>query len=192
MTPELADRWRHSLSWLDDWFEPGRASRHGFDPADQELFEELARAWRQGTDKIAALEATSARFGRDRVLAVLDRVCADETASYWQRLAAREGRSLADLERLLWQPLPALGFDVEFDRAPDSLRITCRRCPHNDLAEELGAKKWLYALVCSTDFHVAGAFDGISFQRTRTLMQGDDCCDHTYVAVPGPSVRTRS
>jgi hypothetical protein len=44
----------------------------------------------------------------------------------------------------------------------------------------LNAADWLYALVCASDPYTAASFDGIRFERTKTLMQGDDCCDHAY------------
>lgn len=128
MRPEIAQRWQQQLAWLDGWFGPEKADRHGFDPAERELFEALSHAWLTAEDKIGALEATSARFGRDRVRAMIDRLCADETSAYWAQLAVSEGRTLDDLVRLLWEPLPTQ-----------------------------------------------------DFERTKTLMQGNDCCDHAYL-----------
>ena len=192
MRPKIAQRWQQQLAWLDGWFGLEKADRHAFDPAERELFEALSRTWLAAEDKIGALEATSARFGRDRVRAMIDRLCADETSAYWGQLAMSEGRSLDDLVRLLWEPLPAQGFEFEMERVPDGLRIRCTRCPIADLADEVraggstgggpDAHEWLYAMVCSTDFHVTAAFDPpIRFERKKTLMQGNDCCDHAYL-----------
>jgi predicted ArsR family transcriptional regulator len=181
MNVEQVAVWRGLLGWLDGWFEPEKAGAHGFDARDAQLFEEVSAAWRETDDKIAALESVSARVGRERVRALVDRLCADETSAHWTGLASREGRSLDDLVRLLWEPLPALGFEFEMQRTTDSLRIHCTACPHNELAAAVGGREWLYALVCSTDFHVCGAFDPlIRFERTKTLMQGDAYCDHSY------------
>ena len=178
---DIVARWRNLLSWLDGWFEPEKVDRHGFDPADRELFEELSRAWSAGDDKIAALEASAARHGRERVLALIGTLCADETSAHWALVTDREGGTLDVLYRVLWEPLPAEGFELEMERTPDTLRFRCTRCPHNDLAGDLGARDWLYAMVCSTDFHVTAAFDPpIRFERTKTLMQGDEYCDHAY------------
>ena len=133
MRPKIAQRWQQQLAWLDGWFGLEKADRHAFDPAERELFEALSRTWLAAEDKIGALEATSARFGRDRVRAMIDRLCADETSAYWGQLAMSEGRSLDDLVRLLWEPLPAQGFEFEMERVPDGLRIRCTRCPIADL-----------------------------------------------------------
>jgi hypothetical protein len=179
--PDIAARWRSLLWWLDGWFEPDKVDRHGFDPAERALFEELSRAWRDGDDKIAALEGCAARHGRERVLALVGTLCADETSAHWADVVAREGGTLDVLYRVLWEPLPAEGFEFDVERTPDTLHFRCTRCPQNDLAADLDARDWLYAMVCSTDFHVTAAFDPpIRFERTRTLMQGDEYCNHAY------------
>jgi hypothetical protein len=187
MQAELLDRWQELAGWLDAWFEPEQAESNDFDPDEHEVFAALSVAWRGSEDKLAALESVSARFGRDRVRDVVRRLCRNNTAAYWAGLTAREGGSLDDLIRLLWEPLVAQGFDFTMDRDDSGLRIDCRRCPQEDLAGALEAagydhaRGWLYEMVCSTDFHVTGSFDPpIHFSRTQTLMQGHPHCDHTY------------
>jgi hypothetical protein len=181
-----AERWKELLDWLDFWFQPEKAETHDFDAVERELFDSLAPAWllaEPGSGKIAALESASERFGRERVLALIGKTCANETSSYWGELARKEGNSLDDLVRLLWEPLPELGFEFSSERRPDGLQFCVTRCPHRELAADLGgnAADWLYALVCATDPHTAASFDPpIRFERTKTLMQGDDCCDHAY------------
>ncbi|MGZ4398482.1 MAG: L-2-amino-thiazoline-4-carboxylic acid hydrolase [Gaiellaceae bacterium] len=173
-------RWQELLGWLDGWFEPEKAETHSFTPEEREIFDELVRSW-PGDDKVAALEAAAARFGREPVLDLIGTVCAHETGIHWAGLVEREGGSLDDLVRLLWRPLADAGFEFELQREPQSLRIHCTRCPHHDLALELGAEEWLYALVCATDLHVGTAFDPpIRFERTKTLMQGHGYCNHAY------------
>ena len=182
MNTEQIGVWRDLLGWLDGWFEPEKVASHAFDRAKSELFQEIARAWRATDDKIEALEFVSASHGRARVLDLIGRLCADETSAHWASLTAREGRSLDDLVRLLWEPLPEQGFEFKMERTPDSLRIHCTSCPQHDLAAAIGGEEWLYALVCSTDLHVCATFDPpIRFERTKTLMQGDAYCDHTYL-----------
>jgi hypothetical protein len=64
---------------------------------------------------------------------------ARNTADYWAGLTTREGRSLDDLIRLLWGPLPAQGFEFTMARDAAGARFDCRRCPINDLAADLQA-----------------------------------------------------
>jgi hypothetical protein len=82
--------------------------------------------------------------------------------------------------RLLWEPLPELGFDFGSEPRPGGVQFCVTRCPQAELAARLNAADWLYALVCASDPYTAASFDGIRFERTKTLMQGDDCCDHAY------------
>jgi hypothetical protein len=179
-----AARWEKRLDWLEFWFQPEKASAHDFDADEHDLFDSLAPAWlaaAAGAGKIAALESASDEFGRERVLALIAKVCADETDRNWRELAREEGGSLDDLVRLLWEPLPELGFELTYERRAGGLQFCVTRCPHAELAAELGAADWLSALVCAGDPHVAAAFDPpIRFRRTKTLMQGGDCCDHAY------------
>jgi predicted ArsR family transcriptional regulator len=178
------ERWQELLDWLDHWFQPEKAQTHDFDFGERELFDQLGPAWLEadmGRAKIDALEAASERFGRDRVMALIAKLCASETTSYWAEVARREGGSLDDLVRLLWEPLRPLGFEFSSERTPDGIQFRCTHCPHAELARELGANDWLAALVCAGDPHIAASFDPpIGFERTKTLMHGDDHCDHRY------------
>gem|GEM_PF-837116 len=183
-----AERWEELLDWLDYWFQPEKAEARDFDAGERELFASLAPAWRAagpGEGKIAVLESLSERFGRRRVFALIEKVCEDETSAYWRELARSEGGTLDDLVRMLWAPLPELGFEFTSESRPNGLQFCVTRCPHATLAADIGgsAAAWLYALVCAGDPHIAAAFDPpIGFRRTKTLMQGDDCCDHAYFA----------
>ena len=54
------------------------------------------------------------------------------------------------------------------------------RCIWAEIFNELGARDigfWM----CEGDEPMASAFNpAIGFQRTKTLMEGDDCCDHIF------------
>lgn len=183
-----AEKWNELLGWLDSsWFLPEKVEWHDFDAAERELFEALDEAWlaaEPGSGKIAALEAMGERFGRERVVALIARICRKETSEYWGQLARDEGGTLDDLVRLLWSPLPDMGFEFTSKPLPGGgLEFCVTRCPQAELGRALGAPDWLYAMTCSTDPHAAAAF-GLGFERTKTLMQGHDCCDHTYFVEP--------
>ena len=178
------ESWKALLDWLDFWFQPEKAEAHDFDPGERELFASLAPAWLAagpGEGKIAVLESMSERFGRRRVFALIEKMCEDETSAYWRELARSEGGTLDDLVRMLWAPLPELGFEFASESRPNGLQFCVTSCPHAELGAQLGAADWLYALVCAGDPHIAASFDPpIGFERSKTLMQGDDCCDHAY------------
>jgi hypothetical protein len=187
MDQKLVDRWTDLAGWLDGWFEAEPAESADFDAGELEIYRDLASAWMSSVDKLGALELASERFGREPVRGVIRKLCAANTSDHWAGLTAREGRSLDDLFRLLWAPLPETGFDFAAERDEAGLRMDVRRCPFADLARDLqaagyaNARDWLYEMVCSTDFHVTATFDPpIRFSRRQTLMQGAPCCDHTY------------
>ena len=184
-TRSTSERWQDLLAWLDFWFQPAKALMHEFDPAERKLFAELAPAWLEapmGAAKIAVLEQASDLFGRQRVLDLIGKLCADETTGYWSELARTEGGSLDDLVRLLWEPLTPVGFKFSSERLANGLQFCCTRCPHAELARELDATEWFSALVCASDPYIAASFKDlpIRFERTKTLMQDDDCCNHSY------------
>ena len=181
-----AERWKELLDWLDFWFQPEKAEAHNFDAGKRELFNSLAPAWlvaEMGAAKTVALDAAAEHFGRERVLALLEKLCADDTRAHWTGLVREEGGSLDDLVRLLWEPLPELGFEFTSERRPDGFQFCVTRCPNYELAVRMGgnAADWLLHLVCATNPYVVDAFDPpIRFRRTKTLMQGDAYCDHAY------------
>ncbi len=181
-----AERWTELNGWLDFWFQPEKAEAHEFDAAERELFDSLAPAWlaaATGADKIAALDAAAEQYGRERVQALLERICGDETRSYWAGLVREEGSSLEDFMRLLWGPLPELGFEFTREQRENGLQLCVTTCPQHQLAVDMGGSTpdWLFRMVCATDPFAAESIEPpVRFQRTKTLMQGDECCDHAY------------
>lgn len=179
-------RWKELNDWLDFWFQPEKAEAHDFDAAERELFDSLAPAWlmaEPGHGKIATLDAAAEQCGRERVLALLEKICGDETRSYWTGLVREEGSSLDDFIRLLWGPLPELGFEFSREQLENGIQFCVTTCPQHQLAVDMGGSTadWLFHLVCATDPFAAESIDPpVRFQRTKTLMQGDDYCDHAY------------
>jgi len=182
-----AERWTELNDWLDSWFQPEKAETHDFNADERGLFGSLAPAWlaaAAGADKIATLDAAAEQFGREQVLALLDRICGGETRAYWTGLVREEGSSLDDFMRLLWGPLPELGFEFSQEQLDNGIQLRCTSCPHNQLAVDMGGSTadWLLHMVCATDPFAAESVDPpVRFRRTKTLMQGDDCCDHAYL-----------
>jgi hypothetical protein len=59
--------------------------------------------------------------------------------------------------------------------------MRCTKCPAYEMAKDMNATEWLYHHICSIDEYVVSGFNPkIGFTRTKTLMQGDDYCDHYY------------
>ena len=74
-----------------------------------------------------------------------------------------------------------LTFDV-VEEADKALEFRVRECLWAKTFREAGAEDIGYATICYPDFASARAFNArIELLRTKTLMQGDDCCDHRWV-----------
>jgi hypothetical protein len=59
--------------------------------------------------------------------------------------------------------------------------VTITKCKYADFYIEKGEPEIGYAMHCALDFGETKAFSSdIILKRTKTLMQGDDCCDHCY------------
>jgi fumarate reductase iron-sulfur subunit len=103
---------------------------------------------------------------------------------------ARERLRTTDLERrdldtvmeLLSDQMGDLSeFTVE-ERSPKRLRIRVTRCSFAEEMRRLDASDIGEAHYCAYDQGFCeGLNPTIRFTRTKTLMAGDDCCNHTYV-----------
>jgi len=73
-----------------------------------------------------------------------------------------------------------LVYDVGED-STERFSVRIKKCKYADFYREEGSPEIGYAMHCALDFGEAEAFgSGISLQRTKTLMKGDDCCNHCY------------
>lgn len=130
---------------------------------------------------IEMLNRMKSRFGSE-VSDVVDEMVAERTRKQWSEIAqAEENHTAADLVRLLWEPLATRGFEFTVQEAEDGIQIHCTRCALHDLAQEIEGSEWMFHLNCGTDPHIVEGFNPeIGFRRSKTLMQGHDCCDHFY------------
>ncbi len=61
------------------------------------------------------------------------------------------------------------------------LEVKYTECLFADVFREAGAPDIGFAAVCYADFAVASAFNAkLRLTRTKTLMEGQDCCNHRY------------
>jgi predicted ArsR family transcriptional regulator len=135
-------------------------------------------------EKVLLLKPLKERFG-EAVLGVVREAVARRTRELWAGLAAQEPDNRPEtLVDLLWNRLCApLGFQFSQERTSQGIQLHCTRCPIHELARELDALEWGYALHCAQDPHIIAGFNpAIGFRQTRWLMRGDDCCDHFYSA----------
>jgi hypothetical protein len=119
------------------------------------------------------------RFGSELLDAVSQHTI--EQSQVKLETADLEQRDLDSVMELLWdQMVPGTEFTVE-ERSSKVLRLRVRKCLFADEMRRLGAADIGDAFYCSYDHGFCrGLNPAIRFTRTKTLMNGDECCDHTY------------
>jgi predicted ArsR family transcriptional regulator len=131
--------------------------------------------------QIGLLDALKAKFGDGVADVVRGKASADACAMF-RTLAEKTGcNSIDDLVNVLWEPLRAKGYAFTMEKTDSVVRMHCTACPFAAMYRALGGAEWGYALYCAADADLTKAFNPkIGFKCARTLMEGDDCCDHEY------------
>jgi hypothetical protein len=89
--------------------------------------------------------------------------------------------TIDDLIGLLWEPLRVHGYEFTVEYQEGNIQINCTSCPLATLYRQMEGSDWGYQLYCAADAHLVSEFnENIGFRRTKTLMEGDDYCDHFY------------
>lgn len=116
----------------------------------------------------------------DKVLDIVEENVIEQTVEKLQQAKLPE-RDLNTVMEILWNQMGDLAeFTVE-ESTPEFLRLKVTRCLFADEMRTLNAAGIGFAFYCSYDHGFCqGLNPDIRFTRTKTLMQGDDFCDHTY------------
>ena len=148
------------------------------DVADQALKEVHVHYVKQ---QVFLLNALKEKFG-DEVADTVEAANAEVYRKAFEAIAGAAGdASPTALVQTLWEPLRAQRYEFAVEAKDMGLQITCTRCPLATLYRDLGGWEWGFRLYCSADYAVAEGFNPkIRLRRTKTLMEGHDCCDHFY------------
>lgn len=84
----------------------------------------------------------------------------------------------ADIIRDVWEGWTEGEFTIE--RTKDGFQICCTKCPHADVYLAINKKDYGILFKCNEDFAIYKAYPDVFFRRTKTLMEGVDCCDHFF------------
>ncbi|UCE09122.1 MAG: L-2-amino-thiazoline-4-carboxylic acid hydrolase [Candidatus Thorarchaeota archaeon] len=100
-----------------------------------------------------------------------------KNAAAW---AKQEGISTPeDIVRSMWEGWTEGEFTI--DRTDAGIQIRCTKCPIADSYLAIDKAEAGLLFQCSEDpYIVEGTNPNMNFRRTKTLMAGDDCCDHFY------------
>ena len=127
------------------------------------------------------IKAMKERFGEE-VYDVLVKLNSKGIKEEWKKKAEEHGdNSIESLIMLLWEPLSEHGFDYTVEKTEAGVQIKCTKCPNVDVALRHGVGEQMYYDICKGDWSIVEGFNpNIGFTMTKTLMQGDDCCNHFY------------
>ncbi len=118
-------------------------------------------------------------FGAE-VLEIVAKNVVEETRERLQG-AELDTRNLDTVMEILWNQMgDNADFTVE-EQTPENLRLKVTRCFIADEMRARDAADIGLAFYCAYDEGFCqGLNPAIKFTRTKTLMAGDDCCNHTY------------
>jgi predicted ArsR family transcriptional regulator len=178
----MDDQFLKLFAWITPLLQRDVADLFKSGSPEQALLEEFRKGWGRG-DTGELLRELAEKYGPIAAPAIEHFVasCVKEEWSKIGRVEAHPGNEIHDFIRVLWEPLEAEGFSFTRKETEGQVRLCVTRCPVHDLAERTGMHAWLYHLACAMDFYTTSAFSAeIGFSRTKTLMEGHECCDHTY------------
>jgi len=178
----MDDRFLKLLSWLTPLVQRDMEGLFRAGSPEQAVLEEFRRGWGH-RDTAGLLKALSERHGPIAAPTIEHFISACITKDWAEigRTESHPGTEIRDFLRVLWEPLREEGFGFVPREANGNVELTVTKCPVYELAEKTGMHTWLYHLACATDFYSASAFSArIEFSRTKTLMEGHECCNHTY------------
>lgn len=132
--------------------------------------------------QVKMINALQQQFGEEVIKTVQEVFSEESVKPYLPIFESVAGRSVENLVKILWEPLKKMGFQFTVDEIEHGLQIKCSQCPWVNLYEAAGDKNLGFKMVCHADYCFVKQYNPkIEFKRTKTLMQGDDYCDHSYV-----------
>ena len=131
---------------------------------------------------VSIVRALEKEYGQDAVDVVADAKYG-LTHNQWAEMARARGRNdIATLLELQWEGAgPLLEYEVLY-RDSEEVRLNVTKCFWADAFREIGAADIGKILYCDDEQASAEGFNpSIGLTRTKTLMEGHDCCDHCYL-----------
>ena len=131
--------------------------------------------------RVEDLNALREVFG-NRVEEIVKESRSKRIVKEWQKIAEAHGRNdVQGMKETLWQWVLEEGIEYEVEDTSEGTQYKVTRCPFAEMTREIGAADWGYICFCEDDEPMVAGFNPeMGFKRTKTLMQGDDCCDHFY------------
>lgn len=155
------------------------------DAVEQQIITNFSEGWGK-TETSVLLRKLTQKYD-DLAGITIEKVLSAFIAEDWAKMGAsnaHDGTEIDDFIKVLWVPLQAEGFVYTSEKQGGKVVFNVTECPVYKLAKSTGLHQWLYHLACATDLTSTCAFSpAIRFERTKTLMEGSDHCDHTYIRI---------
>ena len=141
---------------------------------------EAVRKYEFGT-RVNDLNALRDVFG-EQVEEIVLESRAKKIEADWRKIAEEHGRNdIQGIKETLWTWVLDEGIEYEVTDTEEGTQFRVTRCPLAEMAQELGATDWGFICFCADDPPMVAGFNPkMGFRRTKTLMEGHDCCDHFY------------
>lgn len=126
------------------------------------------------------IKAFIEEFGEEKALAVVRSVIGKLARKSGEDLCkALGGNTMADLARGLTAWAKGDAYDLETVTLSETEYVyNITRCRYADMYKELGMADLGVILSCGRDFDLIAGFNPkMTLSRTKTIMEGGDCCD---------------
>ena len=130
-------------------------------------------------DKVTMIEALIQRFGPP-ALETIKEARAEMMQILWKQVSENaKDNSIEALIENLWSDEY---FEYTYTKEKDgSTKMNVTWCVFAEIARENNIQDIAFEILCVDDEHIVKGFNSnIDFKRTKTLMEGHECCDHCY------------
>lgn len=157
---------------------------HKFQSKTEVTYEQYFKSRFGGMVEIA--KEMEEELGREKMLEIVGK--ASDKASVENILKQLEGRSMETfddfvslLEDMADSPFYEHTTTMTREREQNKLKFNVTECLWAKTFQDMDEEELGYVISCKPDFAMAEAVSPrIKLKRTKTLMQGDECCDHVW------------
>jgi hypothetical protein len=131
------------------------------------------------------IKAFADKIGYDKAVDIAKEVIREDAILSGKTLAEEySGNSIAELSKIVkevWAKDDGLEIKM-IKETEKELFFDVSYCGYAEIYEKLGVKKLGCILSCIRDFYFLEGFNPrITLKRSKTIMEGGDCCDFRYV-----------
>jgi predicted ArsR family transcriptional regulator len=179
----MSDEIIKTFEWIGELLKKPHVDCFKKDSVEDEIMNVLKEGW-GNTETVELLKGLSEKYG-DKAIPTVEKFLEFHVVKDWADIGKREahkGTEIEDFIRVLWGSFtPDQGFQFTTNNEKGKTVFCVTKCPVYELAKKTGLYDWMYAFGCATDYLTTREFSPkMGFSRTKTLIQGHDCCDHTY------------